>query len=187
MPALAGLTAALTLDAGMNDLAARRSLDAMVAAIAGALRDAAGDPSAAVADAMGAHAADPLLLLGRSCPCRAETYIRHLLHEDAAAGWAVAALVWRPGQMSPVHAHQAWCAVAVHRGVLTETFYAPGDPAPVPTATVLRRPGDTSHGPARADAIHRLANLGTETAISIHAYGLPYGRFCTDLNRVLAA
>ena len=44
-----------------------------------------------------------------------------------------------------------------------------------------------SFGPACPDAIHRLANLGTETAVSIHAYGLPYGRFCSDLNRVFAA
>jgi predicted metal-dependent enzyme (double-stranded beta helix superfamily) len=173
----------------MNMIAARSSLDAMLAAIADALRRAPADPSAAVADALGAHAADPLLLLGRDCPCRAETYIRHLLHEDAEQGWAVAALVWRPGQMSPIHAHKVWCAVGVHRGVLTETFYAPGTNPECPTqvAAMLRRPGDTSHGPARPDAIHRLANLGTETAVSIHAYGLPYARFCIDLNRVFIA
>ncbi|WP_198369113.1 cysteine dioxygenase family protein [Roseomonas rosulenta] len=173
----------------MNVIAARGSLDAMVAGISAALLGNAGDPSAAVAEVLGLHAADPLLLRGRDCPCRAEGYIRHLLHEDAAQGWAVAALVWRPGQMSPIHAHKAWCAVGVHRGLLTETFYAPGDDPeyPVQVAAVLRRPGDTSHGPARADAIHRLANLGTETAVSIHAYGLPYSRFCTDLNRVFAA
>lgn len=172
----------------MNMIAARSSLDAMVAAITDALRAAPTEASAAVAEALGAHAADPLLLLGRDCPCRADTYIRHLLHEDAEQGWAVAALVWRAGQMSPVHAHKAWCAVGVHRGVLTETFYAPPQDggAPSPVACLLRRPGDTSHGPARPDAIHRLANLGTETAISIHAYGLPYARFCTDLNRVFA-
>jgi predicted metal-dependent enzyme (double-stranded beta helix superfamily) len=179
----------VVLEQAMNVIAARSSLDAMVSAIGAALRAAPAEPSAAVAEALGAHAADPLLLLGRDCPCRAETYIRHLLHEDAEQGWAVAALVWRPGQMSPVHAHKAWCAVGVHRGVLTETFYAPpqADEAPALVGTMTRRPGDTSHGPARADAIHRLANLGTETAISIHAYGLPYARFCTDLNRVFAS
>jgi predicted metal-dependent enzyme (double-stranded beta helix superfamily) len=173
----------------MNVIAARSSLVVMVDSVAAALRDAAGNPSAAVAAALGAHAADPLLLLGRDCPCRAEGYVRHLLHEDTEQGWAVAALVWRPGQMSPIHAHKAWCAVGVHRGALTETFYAPGaDPdRPVQIGAALRRPGDTSHGPARADAIHRLANLGTETAVSIHAYGLPYARFCTDLNRVFPA
>ncbi len=173
----------------MNVIAARSSLDAMVAGIAAALATGPRDPSAAVAEVLGAHAADPLLLLGRDCPCRAESYVRHLLHEDTAAGWAVAALVWRPGQMSPIHAHKAWCAVGFHRGLLTETFYAPGESpdSAVQLGAVLRRPGDTSHGPARADAIHRLANLGTETAVSIHAYGLPYARFCTDLNRVFPA
>ena len=173
----------------MNVIAARTALDAMAAGISAALRRASGDPSAAVAEVLSVHAADPLLLLGRDCPCRAETYIRHLLHEDAEEGWAVAALVWRPGQMSPVHAHNAWCAVGVHRGVLTETFYElPEEGAlPIPCGTALRRPGEITFGPARPDAIHRLANLGTETAISIHAYGLPYGRFCTDLNSILAA
>jgi predicted metal-dependent enzyme (double-stranded beta helix superfamily) len=170
----------------MNVIAARTALDAMLARIAAALRGTQGDPSAAVAAAIGAHVADPTLLLGRACPCRAEGYIRHLLYEEPEEGWAVAALVWRPGQMSPVHAHHAWCAFGVHRGVLTETFFMPGEP-PVPTGIALRRPGDTSCGPPRPDAIHRLANLGTETAISIHAYGLPYGRFAADLNRVLAA
>lgn len=173
----------------MNVIAARSVLDAMTAGISAALRRCEGDPSATVAEVIGAYAADPLLLLGRDCPCRAETYIRHLLHEDTEQGWAVAALVWRPGQMSPVHAHNAWCAVGVHCGVLTETFYeqSADDARPVPCGTALRRPGDITFGPARPDAIHRLANLGTETAISIHAYGLPYGRFCTDLNRILAA
>jgi predicted metal-dependent enzyme (double-stranded beta helix superfamily) len=122
-------------------------------------------------------------------PATAKTYIRHLLHEDAEGGWAVAALVWRPGQMSPVHGHHVWCAVAFHHATMTETFYAEDETGgpPLLTGVALRRPGDITFGPARADAIHRLANLGTETAVSIHAYGLPYGRFCSELNRVLAA
>ena len=173
----------------MNVIAARSALDAMADGISAVLHGAQGDPSAAVAEVLGHYAVDPMLLVGRACPCRAESYIRHLLHEDPVDGWAVAALVRRPGQMSPVHAHNAWCAVGVHRGVLTETFYAPpatDGAAPELTGIALRRPGDITYGPARPDAIHRLANLGTETAISIHAYGLPYGRFSTELNRVLA-
>lgn len=173
----------------MNVIAARSSLDALVGAVADALARAEGDPSAAVAAAMAPHVADPRLLLGRDCPCRAEGYVRHSLYEDAAGGWAIAALVWRPGQMSPVHGHNVWCAVGVHRGVLSEVFYEPAadGAAPVPCGTALRRPGEVTFGPARADAIHRLANLGTETAVSIHAYGLPFARFCTELNRVYAA
>jgi len=172
----------------MNVIAARSRLDALIASVEAALAATDGDPSAAVAAAMAPHVADPLLLLGRDCPCRADSYVRHLLHEDAGGGWAIAALVWRPGQMSPVHGHHVWCSVGVHRGILAETFFAPGPDgaAPTPCGTALRRPGEITFGPPCADAIHRLANCGTETAISIHAYGLPYARFCTDLNRVYA-
>lgn len=173
----------------MNVIAARSSLDTMVAEIRAVLAAGPAEPSAAVAEVLGAYAADPMLLAGRDCPCRAETYIRHLLHEETEGGWAVAALVWRPGQMSPVHGHHVWCAVGFHRGILTETFYEPAGPGlpPTPCGTVLRRPGDVTCGPSAPDTIHRLANLGTETAVSIHAYGLPYARFCSDLNRILAA
>ena len=171
----------------MNVIVAHARFAALVADVAQAVRTAPEDQrSLAVAEAMAPHATDPTLLAGRDCPCCEERYVRHLLHEDAEAGWAIAALVWRPGQMSPVHAHHAWCAVAFHRGILAETFYEPGNGAPVPKGIVMRRPGEISHGPARADAIHRLANLGTEVAVSIHAYGLPYARFCTDLNLVYA-
>lgn len=170
----------------MNVIAARARLDALIADVTVAARGPVGERSRLVAEAMAPHAADPMLLVGHSCPCSAERYVRHLLYEDAKSGWAIAALVWRPGQMSPVHAHQVWCAVGFHRGVLAETFYELVQGTPVPTGIVMRRPGDISHGPASPDAIHRLANLGTEVAVSIHAYGLPYARFCTDLNSVYA-
>lgn len=161
-------------------------LAALVDAIGRAVRDTPEDRRAgAVAAAIGAHVADPALLDGIATPCCAERYLRHLLHEDAEAGWAVAALVWRPGQMSPVHAHRAWCAVGVHRGVLVESYHAPGEGL-APSSVQLRRPGDTSGGPADPALIHRLANLGGETAISIHAYGLPFARFCTSLNTIHA-
>ena len=171
----------------MNVIAAHARLDALIAAVGEAVHSPEQDRARAVAEAMAPHTTDPTLLAGRSCPCSGERYVRHLLHEDVEQGWAIAALVWRPGQMSPVHAHHAWCAVGFHRGILAETFYALGESGPVPSSIVMRRPGDSSYGPARADAIHRLANLGTEVAISIHAYGLPYARFCTDLNKIYAA
>ncbi len=171
----------------MNVIAAHARLNALIGDVAAAIRAGGPDRARAVAEAMAPHAADPTLLAGHACPCSAERYVRHLLHEEVGENWAIAAIVWRPGQMSPVHAHKAWCAVGFHRGVLAETFYAPGAGAPVPTGIVLRHPGAISHAPACPDAIHRLANLGTETAISIHAYGLAYDRFCTDLNQIHAA
>jgi len=156
-------------------------------AAASAPADARADArAAAVARAMAPTVATPGLLEGFDCPCRQDRYVRHLLAEDAALGYAVVALVWRPGQMSPVHAHRTWCALGVHRGALTETFYTPAEALPEPRLSVLRCPGDTSHGEARPDLIHRIANLGTCDAISIHCYGVAFERFGSDVNTILA-
>jgi predicted metal-dependent enzyme (double-stranded beta helix superfamily) len=166
-------------------------LAALVAAIARAAgRAAPAARPAAVAEAIAAGIGDPALLAGLDCPCSPDRYMRHRLHDDPAAGYAVVALVWRPGQMSPVHAHRSWCAFGVHRGILTETFYAPPatqEEAPEPSASRLLRPGETCHGAADPRLIHRLANLSCATAVSIHCYGVAFDRMATELNQVLAA
>jgi predicted metal-dependent enzyme (double-stranded beta helix superfamily) len=51
---------------------------------------------------------------------------------------------------------------------------------------VQRWTGDGGHAPAGPDAVHRLANLGTETAISIHVYGAPYDRLGDQVNQIWA-
>jgi predicted metal-dependent enzyme (double-stranded beta helix superfamily) len=170
----------------MTFIRALSPLDTMLAGIAQAARGPLAQRPAAVAEAIGAFAAHDDLLAGKDCPCCPDRYIRHLLHSDAEAGYAVVALVWRPGQMSPVHGHRTWCAFAVHAGVLTETYYAPGEP-PVPQATKLLRPGEGSHGAADPALIHRLANLSCRTAISIHCYGVAFDRFGNDVNEIHAA
>lgn len=167
----------------MNAISPRPALAGMLAAIDRATQTGLEGREARVADAIAAAVADPMLLAGLSCPCAEHGYVRHLLH--AGADYAVVALVWRAGQMSPVHAHKSWCAFGVHRGILTEHFYAPGEP-PRLEAARLRFPGDVSHGPARPDLIHRIANCCSTTAISIHAYGTRYERFAEDLNLILA-
>lgn len=168
----------------MTHIRSRPPLETMLAGIAAAARlDEAGRP-AAVAAAIAAFAGDPALLAGRDCPCCPDRYVRHLLH--AGDGYAVVALVWRPGQMSPVHAHRTWCALAVHQGVLTETFFEPSDPT-MPRASRLLAPGAASHGAADPGLIHRIANLSGRTAVSVHCYGVAFDRFGQDVNEVHAA
>ena len=167
----------------MSVIAASPVLAGMLAAVETAVRGPVEGRDGRVAEALSAAAANPTLLAGVACPC-SETYVRHLLHDGD--DYAVVALVWRAGQMSPVHAHKVWCALAVHRGILTEHFYTPSSGAPPRLASArLRFPGDTSHGPADPNQIHRIANCCTETAISIHAYGTAYARFGQDLNLLL--
>lgn len=69
---------------------------------------------------------------------------------------------------------------------MVETFFSPGTQGVVPRGCVQRREGDVSYAPADPNAVHRLANLGTETAISIHVYGAQYDRLGDQVNQVWA-
>ncbi len=140
---------------------------------------------AAVADALRPYLAIPDLLTGMSCSDSPERYARHLLH--AGQDHTVLALVWRLGQMSPVHGHRSWCAFGVHRGYLTEIQFGLGQQGPVPRDCIGRGIGSAGGLTADEDAIHRLANLGTETAISIHVYGARYDRLGEEVNHVWGA
>ncbi len=167
----------------MNMMAPLTRLDTMLADIRIAARTPLAGRDRAVAEAIAPHLDDPGLLAGKDCPCNPDRYIRHLLEEGD--GYAVVALVWRPGQMSPVHAHHTWCALGVHEGVLSEHFFTPGAP-PQLSAAHLRRRGDISHGPASPDVIHRIANCSSEVAMSIHVYGVPFAEFADGVNLILA-
>jgi predicted metal-dependent enzyme (double-stranded beta helix superfamily) len=165
-------------------------IETMLAGVAAAARRPLAERPAAVAAAIAAFAAEPTLLAERECPCCPDRYVRHLLQGDPDGGYAVVALVWRPGQMSPVHAHRTWCAFAVHQGTLTETHYALPEAAgelPQQTGSRLLRPGEGGHGAADPRLIHRLANLSCRTAISIHCYGVGYDRFGAEVNEIHAA
>ncbi|UPY39022.1 cysteine dioxygenase family protein [Sediminicoccus sp. KRV36] len=169
---------------GLNSMGATGTgLDAMLAGIRRAARVPLAERPAAVAAAIAPHLGDAGLLAGRDCPCNPDRYVRHLLEEGE--GYAVVALVWRPGQMSPVHSHHTWCALGVHRGCLTEHFFTPGAP-PRPKAALLRGEGATSHGPADPELIHRIANCCAEVAVSIHVYGVPFAQFSDGVNCILA-
>jgi len=169
-------------------IAAQGALNALLTDIAIAARSPLHDRPRKVAEAIGAHLLNPELLAGRHCACCPDRYVRHLLYADPAGSYAAVALVWRPGQMSPIHAHRTWCAFGVHRGVLTEGFYrfADNDP-PQQSSSALRAPGSVCHGPADPHQIHRLANLGSDTALSIHVYGAPFERFGEDVNLIYEA
>src|SRR3954447_19733314 len=52
-----------------------------------------------------------------------DTYRQHLLHVSATRRMSVVALVWLPGQYTPIHDHVSWCVVGVYRGVETEHRY----------------------------------------------------------------
>ncbi len=50
-------------------------------------------------------------------------YTRNLIRDDPDHGLSLYALVWRPGQWTPVHDHGSWGVVGIVEGVLEERSY----------------------------------------------------------------
>ena len=161
------------------------ALDQLIAAVTAAADAPLAECDSAVAAALRPFLARADLLDGRGCTPRAERYARHLLHADPASRFAILALVWTPGQASPIHAHRAWCAFGVHRGTLTESYFDPptGDVAPVWRDDVKRLAGECGHD-AAGPGVHRLANRQAADAVSIHVYGVAADAIETGVNRV---
>ncbi|CAN5459292.1 cysteine dioxygenase [soil metagenome] len=101
-------------------------------------------------------------------------YRQHILHVEPDGSFSIVALVWLPGQQTPVHDHVSWCVVGVHTGEEHETVYdlrGDGDDAhlvvsargvnPACSVATLLPPGD----------IHRVENGGNGAAVSLHVYG----------------
>ncbi|WP_240648288.1 cysteine dioxygenase family protein [Pararobbsia silviterrae] len=117
----------------------------------------------------------------------AERYARHLLASDASGRFAAAALIWRPGQVTPVHGHHTWCGYRVVKGALTEEWFSARgtDGRASYIGTRMRPAGAASFvGPA-SDGIHRLANRGTTVAVSIHVYGVHADALASRVNRLV--
>jgi predicted metal-dependent enzyme (double-stranded beta helix superfamily) len=114
-------------------------------------------------------------------------YARHTIAADPAGRFTLLSIVWGPGQFSPPHAHDTWCAYAVAENILTETLYefdAQSGKA-VAAGTTEREPGYACFAPAGLEQIHRLGNAGGVGAISIHAYGVEGSRVGTHVNRLM--
>lgn len=135
--------------------------------------------------------AEPDLLRPDQRTGNAQNYCRHLLAADPLNRYAIAALVWEPGQASPVHGHRTWCGYAVIEGTLTETLYHwdADEHRAVETRRHPRATGAVSYVDAGRGAIHRLGNPpdSTARAVSLHIYGVAGEQIATHVNDLLAA
>lgn len=111
-------------------------------------------------------------------------YTRHLVYADELGRYSIMLLVWHPGQHSPVHGHNTWCAYKVLQGELTECHYAWR--ADTGTAglcgQVKRQRGAIATAPAGLDHIHRLGNESDRVAVSLHIYGVAREQIATHVN-----
>lgn len=170
----------------------RQALDEAVNALqsgADAAHCACPEFASRVRAALTQAAAEDALLTPAQREGAVDGYRRHVLVADPRGRYAAAALVWQPGQASPVHAHHTWCGYAVLDGVLTETLYAWNEAARCATRSRAqpREAGAVSYGRAGLNAIHRLGNESARPAVSLHIYGVSSERFATHVNRLISA
>ena len=111
-------------------------------------------------------------------------YQCHVLHAEPDGTFSVTAMVWRPGQITPIHDHVTWCVFGVLQGVEYEELFALAAEAShlIAVGRNESRPGEVS-GFAPPGDIHRVRNIGDSVAISLHVYGADITRLGSSVRR----
>src|SRR6476661_4762356 len=101
--------------------------DGLVRAVRTEVRRGLGwqDTADSVVAALRANLPDPAAILPvslrRGDPAG---YQSHLLYAEPDGSFSVSAMVWLPGQQTPIHDHVAWCVTAVLQGREHEEIFA---------------------------------------------------------------
>src|SRR5258708_24404124 len=124
-----------------------------------------------VADELRAHLPGADILPAAEREGEPDGYRCHVLHVEPDGSFSVCALVWRPGQITPIHDHVTWCVFGVIQGTEYEELYAlRGNGRWL--AEVGRNANAEGEGSGFAPPgdIHRVRNHGDGAAISLHVY-----------------
>ncbi len=109
-------------------------------------------------------------------------YRQHVLHVAEDGSFSVVALVWLPGQATPIHDHLSWCVVGVHLGTEYETRYRLVDGFLMEDGHDRSRRGSVT-GLVPPGDIHQVHNDGDELAVSVHVYGVDVRRLGSSIHR----
>jgi predicted metal-dependent enzyme (double-stranded beta helix superfamily) len=117
----------------------------------------------------------------------ADHYTQHLLHVSPCRRLSVVALVWLPGQRTPIHDHVSWCVVGVYEGRERETRYrtveVDGASCLEPVGSVDAPPGHVEVIVPSVEDIHEVTAVGDGPTISIHVYGADIERLGSSIYR----
>jgi 3-mercaptopropionate dioxygenase len=160
----------------------------LLTAIRAATRTRAGwdETAALVTAALASHLPSPDILTAAQRSGHPDRYAQHILHAEADGTFSVLAVVWRPGQLTPIHDHVTWCVTGVVAGAEHEELFelrgGTTDPHLVLTAARQNATGSVT-GFAPPGDIHRVRNTAGQTAMSIHIYGADISRLGSSVRR----
>jgi predicted metal-dependent enzyme (double-stranded beta helix superfamily) len=161
-------------------------LEALATATRAAVRAAADWPRAAelVAAQLRRHLPSPDVLTLEQREGDPERHRSHLLHVEPDGSFSIVALTWRPGQATAIHDHVTWCVFGVIQGAEHEELFTLDE-----SRACLVEAGESTNvcgevsGFAPPGDIHRVRNVGDDTAISIHVYGTDVSRIGSSVRR----
>jgi 3-mercaptopropionate dioxygenase len=111
-------------------------------------------------------------------------YCSHLLYAEPDGSFSVTVLVWRPGQVTPIHDHVTWCVFGVIQGIEREERYVLLDDGWLEQDGVsVNAAGDVTSLTPPGD-IHRVSNVGAQTAVSLHVYGTDISRLGSSVRKI---
>jgi len=114
-----------------------------------------------------------------------DEYRCHVLHVEPDGSFSVTAMVWRPGQVTPIHDHVTWCVFGVIQGAEYEELYTlTGEQSHLVEVGRSKNDVGAVSGFAPPGDIHRVRNHGDGVAISIHVYGADITRLGSSIRRV---
>lgn len=176
------------MHAPLRSTSAAKKLDDLIAAVREIVRQNRDAPATGAAVAEVLHdfiGASDLLSPEQTAP-DPSGYRQHILHVEPDGSFSIVALVWLPGQATPIHDHVSWCVVGVHRGEESETTYemrsAATDPHLVVTGQHVNGNGAIANLVPPGD-IHHVCNGGTELAVSLHIYGADIRKLGCSIRR----
>jgi predicted metal-dependent enzyme (double-stranded beta helix superfamily) len=137
-----------------------------------------------VADDLRRHLPSPDVLTEEQRVGDPDGHRSHVLHIEPDGSFSIVGLVWRPGQVTPIHDHVTWCVFGVIQGVEYEELFRLDEENEclVEAGSNSNPPGDVS-GFAPPGDIHRVRNVGDDVAISIHVYGTDVSRIGSSVRR----
>lgn len=161
------------------------------AALTGAIRRAVrrhgdwGQTARRVAGALGTELPGPGILTAAERRGDPDCYQTHLLHAEPDGTFSIVAVVWRPGQVTPIHDHVTWCVAGVLQGAEDEELFTlAGDGTAVrPAGRNLTGAGSVT-GFAPPGDIHRVRGPGPGVTVSLHVYGADISRLGSSVRRV---
>jgi 3-mercaptopropionate dioxygenase len=142
------------------------------------------DTAQLVASELERHLPSPSILPAEQRIGHPGTYRTHLLYSEPDGCFSIVALVWRPGQQTPIHDHVTWCVFGVIQGMEYEELFALDENRGclIEAGTRVNKTGEVS-GFAPPGDIHRVRNASDRTAISIHIYGTDVSRIGSSVRR----